>query len=230
MTILLIEDNPIIAISVRIKLEKHGYGIYKHCSSIQEANDFLSNNSKLDMILTDIQLPDGLCFQLSEWFNKIPTVFFTSFEEIKFQEIATSFPHATFLIKPVHELTLKAEIEKVQLALAAAELQGVSDYGIAVIGKYNKRKNIPFSEMLWIVADGNYTTIQSREKKHTARLSLTKALSKAPSYIVQCHKSYAVNINFIRKISIAEEYLMVKETSIPIGRKYKENLLNAIDA
>jgi DNA-binding LytR/AlgR family response regulator len=84
--------------------------------------------------------------------------------------------------------------------------------------------------MLWIVADGNYTTIQSREKKHTARLSLTKALSKAPSYIVQCHKSYAVNINFIRKISIAEEYLMVKETSIPIGRKYKENLLNAIDA
>lgn len=113
-TILVIEDNTIIAAHLQRILNGFGYKV-PHTVTTGEAAIQLVNEAKPDLALIDIQLAgkmDGI--EVAQYLKNnfdIPIIFLTAFaEEERLEQAKTTEPYG-YLVKPVQERELYATIE-----------------------------------------------------------------------------------------------------------------------
>lgn len=79
--------------------------------TVEAAITRLQEGPRPDLILMDIQLDDGLCFEIFEAINvDIPVIFTTAFDEYTLKAFKVN--SIDYLLKPVEEAALKAAIEK----------------------------------------------------------------------------------------------------------------------
>src|SRR5262245_30415272 len=87
--------------------------IEAHLVSIRDAIDYFSVNPKPDLVFADVQLPDGLSFDI---FNKVnigcPLVFVTAYDRY----IVNAMEHNSidYLLKPVDKHDLEKVLNKYQ--------------------------------------------------------------------------------------------------------------------
>lgn len=88
-----------------------GHVIVAKLESVQQALDFFSQKQSLDLILSDIHLGDGLCFEIFET-NKIsiPVIFTTSYDQYALQAFKSN--GIDYLLKPISQEELQHSIEK----------------------------------------------------------------------------------------------------------------------
>lgn len=82
MRILIIEDEPLAAIEIKhCILEIYpNFEIVKILNSVQEAIAFFSQNNNVDLIFSDIDLGDGLCFDIFKKVEiRVPVIFCTAY-------------------------------------------------------------------------------------------------------------------------------------------------------
>ncbi|WP_066627974.1 LytR/AlgR family response regulator transcription factor [Labilibacter marinus] len=116
MNILIIEDE----MPAALKLERMLKGIdetihlVKVLASVQEATTWLNNNQHPDLIFMDIQLSDGVCFEIFENCEiSKPIIFTTAYHEYTLQAFKVN--SVDYLLKPVDEDELKQAINKYRL-------------------------------------------------------------------------------------------------------------------
>ena len=102
--IVIIEDERLIAeeLKQRISTLSNEATVKAVLPSVQEAITYLSANKDIDLIFSDIQLPDGLSFDIfSEVMCNLPVVFITAYD----QYIVNAFEHngIDYLLKPVDD-------------------------------------------------------------------------------------------------------------------------------
>ncbi len=79
--------------------------------TVEEAINRLQERPLPDLILMDIQLDDGLCFEIFETINvDIPVIFTTAYDEYTLKAFKVN--SVDYLLKPVEEKHLKPAIEK----------------------------------------------------------------------------------------------------------------------
>ena len=84
-------------------------------------------------------------------------------------------------------------------------------------------------EILWISSKGNYITINTKSKGHIVKMSLRKVLQFLPlEFFVQVHRSYIVQKSYITRIDMGLNEVYIEQTPVPLGRKFKENLLEQL--
>src|SRR5689334_4402794 len=82
-------------------------------SSVKDSISYLSANEEPDLIFSDVQLPDGLSFDI---FNKVniksPVIFITGYDDF----ILNAFEHngIDYLLKPVDERDVAKALTKYQ--------------------------------------------------------------------------------------------------------------------
>lgn len=66
MKIVVIEDGPSIAIKMKKYIEEYSptFEVIKIISSVDEAIEYFENSEEPDLIFSDIELNDGLCFEI----------------------------------------------------------------------------------------------------------------------------------------------------------------------
>ena len=69
-TIIIVDDNPAARL-LQGKLEKLDINVGVILHSVEEAIEWFSTNSHPDLIFLDIQLSDGLSFEIFEYFISI---------------------------------------------------------------------------------------------------------------------------------------------------------------
>lgn len=79
--------------------------------TVEDAINRIQDNPQPDLILMDIQLDDGLCFEIFETINvDIPIIFTTAYDEYTLKAFKVN--SVDYLLKPIDEELLKAAITK----------------------------------------------------------------------------------------------------------------------
>ena len=87
-------------------------------------------------------------------------------------------------------------------------------------------QKVNISDITHVRSEGNYCMIFTREKKFAIKLSMVRLNQKiASNGFLQVHKSYLVQLNKIDNIDISGNEVIVGQLRIPLGRKYKQELL-----
>jgi len=117
ITILVIEDDPIIAHSIKLLLEDLGYNVALVCNKFELAIEAL-DKVYYDLVITDINLGHGIdeksgivLMKHLRKTKKCPFIFLTAFgDKETVKQAATCFPSA-YLVKPINEMNLQVAIQ-----------------------------------------------------------------------------------------------------------------------
>ena len=113
--VVILEDEPLVA-----------DGLYKHLKelmpeaevlailpSVKKASDWFGNGYEVDLIFSDIQLSDGISFDLFKRFEpKCPVIFTTAFDQYAIRAFEVN--SVDFLLKPIEKKELKNALEKLR--------------------------------------------------------------------------------------------------------------------
>ena len=221
INILIIEDERSNAERLRRMIESFGagYGIAGTLESNAQVRAFFqAGNAKVDLILSDIQLSDGLSFEsLRNAPASIPVIFTTAYDQYAVQ--AFKFNSIDYLLKPVEEEELKSALEK-----AEAELNDTSLSSTDAIAqlletvksqsfRYRERFLIPSRADEYLVipsSDVSHITIQDcvvrlytlRGDAHLLGLKLDQAEQELdPQRFMRVNRQFIVNAAAVEKLS-----------------------------
>ena len=111
MNILIIEDEKPAARLLQRKVEKLGLQVSTMLHSVEEALNWFENNMHPDLIFLDIQLSDGLSFEIFEKTEiKSAVIFTTAYDEYALR--AFKLNSIDYLLKPIDEDDLEVAINK----------------------------------------------------------------------------------------------------------------------
>ena len=111
MNIIIIEDEKPSARLLQRKVEKLGFQITTLLHSVEEAINWFQNNSHPDLIFLDIQLSDGLSFEIFDAVEiKSAIIFTTAYDEYALR--AFKLNSVDYLLKPIDEDDLEIAVNK----------------------------------------------------------------------------------------------------------------------
>ncbi len=111
MNVIIIEDEKPSARRLQRLLEKQDVAVNEMIHSVGEAVEWFSNNEHPDLIFLDIQLSDGLSFEIFDEVDVNSAIIFTTaFDEYALQ--AFKLNSIDYLLKPIDEEELVAAISK----------------------------------------------------------------------------------------------------------------------
>lgn len=223
-SILIVEDEPLIADDIAMILERAGYVICGIADNSLDAIDHLESH-KIDLVLLDINIEgdrDGtwLAAQINRNFQ-VPFIFLTSYYDEKTLARAHSTNPGAYIVKPYDEGDLLANIHLVLLKTQVITIERAEKFFIRDKGEL---VSIETAEIMYAESDDNYTNIFTDKRKYVLSHTLKSVEEKLKDKgFIRNHKSFLVN--FQKVTSIAEGHLFIGNTKIPIGRAYKDNLL-----
>ena len=122
MKTIIIEDEKPAARLLQRKLEKLDIEVGVMLHSVEEALDWFSKNEHPDLIFLDIQLSDGLSFEIFEKVEiKSAVIFTTAYDEYALR--AFKLNSIDYLLKPIDEDDLEIAVAKFKSLLPKQELQ-----------------------------------------------------------------------------------------------------------
>src|SRR5215213_8788471 len=116
MRILIIEDEPLVAVSLTrlLKQLEPDAIVEGPIASVRESKQWLLRNIHPDLILSDIQLSDGIALDIfSGEAISCPVIFITAYNEYAIR--AFKLNSIDYLLKPVDKPELEAALKKFHL-------------------------------------------------------------------------------------------------------------------
>ena len=120
MNVIIIEDEKPAARLLQRKLEKLNIEVGVMLHSVAESIDWFSKNEHPDLIFLDIQLSDGLSFEIFENIDiKSAVIFTTAYDEYALK--AFKLNSIDYLLKPIDEDDLEVAISKFKMRFPKPE-------------------------------------------------------------------------------------------------------------
>jgi DNA-binding response OmpR family regulator len=101
--ILILEDDPLIALDLQLILESAGHEVVEICDTLSMVRGDLGR--VFDFALLDVDLPDGKSYGVASWLDEknIPFAFVSGSLE---SERPANLRHAPFIAKPYHRAAI----------------------------------------------------------------------------------------------------------------------------
>ena len=239
MRILIIEDEPILAIDLSETLEAEGYYVVGIANNGQKALN-LFQSQPVDLVLCDVMIKgewDGIetIRQLTAK-RSVPVIYLTALTDRDTLERAKQTFPAAYLNKPWQLPSLRAAIEiaiqnaSLRAQTTSTERDTSGREALLQINNYLYIKQnyqfirINMHDLLYLEADNTYTKLVTSGNKYIMRLTLSAMLERINQpWLVRVHRSYAVNINFVESFNDAE--VSVGSQLIPLSRSYKDDFM-----
>ena len=113
MKAIIIEDETLIARELKKKIETVApdVAIIEMLPSLKTANKWFMENAEPDLVFADIQLSDGVSFEIFERYElKCPIIFTTAYDEYAIKAFKVN--GVDYLLKPIDNEDLKKAIDK----------------------------------------------------------------------------------------------------------------------
>ncbi len=232
MNVIIIEDEKPAARRLYRLLLNLGIEAKTMLHSVAESVAWLSNNENPDLILLDIQLSDGLSFEIFEEIEvKSAIIFTTAFDEYALK--AFKLNSVDYLLKPIDTDELKQAIEKYRQNNSKPtdlqfDVQQIKKMLVNPFDKeYKKRftikvgqhlKIIPISEIACFYSENKATYIYTNESRNylidTTLEQLDESLN--PIKFFRVNRKCTIHIEAIKDIiSYSNSRLQIKLQNFP---------------
>lgn len=170
MNVLIIEDEPLAAQRLEtliVDIIDHARVVSK-IDSVKKSVQWLQKNAAPDLILMDIQLADGLSFQIFEQCEvKSPVIFTTAYDEYALKAFKVN--SIDYILKPVDKTELANALRKLESLKSIQPtqevlMQSISQAMSMLTKKYKERFVIKVGEHLKTVDVKNILYFYSQEK------------------------------------------------------------------
>jgi two-component system response regulator LytT len=128
MKILIIEDEPLAAKRLQklVMQEEEQAEVMAMLDSVKSSVDWFSKNELPDLVLMDIQLSDGLCFDIFSTVNiDVPVIFTTAYDEFALKAFKVN--SVDYLLKPIDKNELKKALIKFRARAGLTSNEASSD-------------------------------------------------------------------------------------------------------
>jgi len=241
MRIVIIDDEESVrrSLSKIILQELDDAEIVAEAGDVQTGVDVLKNYSP-DLLLLDIQLPDGTGFDLLGKVNQFDfkLIFITAFEEYAIK--AFKFSALDYLLKPfdpdevskaLARVKEAIDLEDTQLKLNAflSNIQNISSEVKKIVLRTSESIHlVNVQDIMHCQSDGNYTNIYLHGGK---KLIVSRTLKEfeqmlEPYGFFRLHQSHLMNLNYLDHFNREREHVVLKnDTSLPVSSRKKDQLL-----
>jgi len=194
-------------------------------ASAIEANNFLSKNH-VDLIFLDVEMPKMTGLELLKSLDEKPLIILTTSKE-KYAIEAFENEVLDYLIKPIDYARFIKAVNKAKNTLRPMPVDSFANDSI-FIKVDSELINLPYRDIMWIEALGDYVNIITATKKHVVLSTMKNIEGKLPpKEFIRVHRSYFVRIDKIKKIS--EDIILVENKLIPVSKSYKKDLLERLN-
>ncbi len=176
MNVAILEDEPRAANHLERLLAKIAptMKVVARIDSVRDSLKYLQNNPGPDLLFSDIQLADGLCFEI---FNQVavhcPIIFTTAYDHYAIEAFKTN--GIDYLLKPIEEERLSKAIEKarqfspgmvLEKLLAMNNQATIKSYKARFMVKVgDKIKSIPVEEIAIFFSQEKATYIHTTDNR-----------------------------------------------------------------
>ena len=220
MNVLIIEDEPFAQNELKRLLSKSdpAISVLECIDSVEDSIEWLAGNPAPDLIFMDIQLSDGLSFEIFKKVEvKTPVIFTTAFNEYAIQAFKVN--SIDYLLKPVKQTELDQAITKFKSlhgkpeeAHPAISFQQIEKLILAGLRKFKSRfiaklgdeiRHIEVADIAYLKAEDNEVMlITVNNKRYIIDYSLDQLSGLLdPDRFFRANRSYIVSIGSIGKIS-----------------------------
>ncbi|WP_350288062.1 LytTR family transcriptional regulator DNA-binding domain-containing protein [uncultured Croceitalea sp.] len=240
--LLVVEDEIILAQDISQRLTAMNYEVVGIADSAKKALALLTEHPDVDLLLLDIILKgdqDGI--ELARSINTlygIPFIFLTSHADQYLVERAKSVQPYAYILKPFNDRQVSVAIEMAlvnyskktpETSLLNSEKYIASKNQVLHINdslflkKDHYFERVLINEILYLEADGNYTTINTQCGRFVYSTVLKKVESLLPTnFFLRVHRSFVVNIKCIS--GFEGNLLYIGKQKIPVSKSYHEQV------
>ncbi len=196
-------------------------------SSVKEGIEYMAQLPEADLILSDVQLCDGLSFEIfKHTTSKIPVVFITGFDE--FMLTAFNYNAIDYLLKPVSGKELSKAIQKYKsleqhFSSASSSLNNLLKY---MTGKKKSRllvkkglENIALKldDIVLLHSENKIVYVTDKAgKKYIADKNLSDLEQDLDdSIFFRVNRQYILNMNYIKGFKPYEKVKLVVDLTLP---------------
>ncbi len=242
ISIVVIDDEPKAreAILSILSLSPIELNIIGEAGDVESAYELISTKSP-DLILLDINLPDGSGFDLLKRFGKInfKVIFITAHQEHAIR--AFKYSAVDYILKPITAGGLFSAIEKAAEEISKQEtvlklgtlLSNLEKLKKIVLKTAESIHIINVSQIIRCEADINYTTFFLQEGE---KLLVSKSLKEYDELLGQAgffrtHQSHLVNLDHILRYDKMDGgYLVMDDNSaVPVAVRKKDELFRLFE-
>ena len=253
MNAIIIEDEPHARAELKRLLKKVApeITVVAETDSVTDACSLLSTNISFDLVFADIQLSDGLSFDI---FSKVtinePVIFTTAYNEFAIK--AFELNSIDYLLKPIEEHQLEKALAKLDrirnsytqqpLMLSAEKLKELlntkKEYKSRFVTKIGDQfKYVPIDEIAYFVADDNvvYALTQQQQKVIVDYKMEELETLLDPKLFFRANRGFIVHIQAIQKVHkyfnsrLSLEVMPKTEEPILVSRLKVDGFLNWMD-
>lgn len=229
MNILIIEDEKPAARLLQRKLEKLGYTITTLLHSVEESIVWFQNNPHPDLIFLDIQLSDGLSFEIFEQIEiNSAVIFTTAYDEYALR--AFKLNSIDYLLKPIDEDELSTAISKFNNQFQSRNFGTISSLDFEAIKRmlvnpiakeYKSRFSVKIGQQLKVIAIDEIECFYSENKGtyiHTLdnRAYLIDATLEVLEIEINPKDFYRVSRKFIVSLKAIKEIQLYTNSRLKI--------------
>ncbi|HWC54904.1 MAG TPA: LytTR family DNA-binding domain-containing protein [Chitinophagaceae bacterium] len=194
--------------------------------SVRESIDYLSSSPEADIIFSDVQLPDGLSFEIfSQTKVNIPSVFITGYDEFILN--AFEYNGIDYLLKPVSKQELEKSLIKYKM-LERHFTNGQTSVNnlLQHLNRREKKRllvrkgleNIPLrlqDIVLFYTENKIVYVIDSFCKKYIIDKNLTELEHELDqNMFFRANRQYIININYIKGYKAYEKVKLMVDLSL----------------
>ncbi|MCH4552396.1 LytR/AlgR family response regulator transcription factor [Aestuariibaculum lutulentum] len=230
MHVIIIEDEKPSARRLKRMLEKLNIEVETMLHSVEESLSWFEANTHPDLIFLDIQLSDGLSFEIFETIPiKSAVIFTTAYDEYALQ--AFKLNSIDYLLKPIDEDDLQTAVEKYKERLPQRQSVSLDFNDIKKLlvnpidREYKKRFSVKVGQHLKLIAVDDIECFYSENKgsyihtkdgrNYLLDITLESLESELePQLFFRVNRKFFVNINAIKDmISYTNSRLQIKLNS-----------------
>lgn len=215
---IILDDEPLaVELLKKHASENENLNVLFATTEVFEAIDFLKNN-KVEVIFTDIQMPELTGIQLMKILDKSQKfIVTTAYPNYALESF--NFHVIDYLLKPITKERFDLAVKKYTELFAQQVTNSTSYLFVKADGKQVK---INFSDLIYVEGLKDYIRIHTKNEKIMVLETMKSFENKLPINFKRIHRSYIINLDFLTSIDGNSVYLNQK--IIPIGETYRKDI------